>query len=294
MNQPTTPDAAIPSQAADWLVSSQLWQVVALTPALGDLTIPVTGTLRIGRSDSNDVVLATPQVSRQHAQLTLDNHQLYVQDLGSANGTFVNGKRLSGEPTALQVGDELGFADLVFVIDTDISDDFEADKVLDNIVSALTHAHPTTTVGEAPTTEPASEGVTTQQIEAPVAKPTNNAPVSAPVSVPVSSNRVIETTTEGGASITASSHTVASEPMPTRQTYAAKDIANTSVTATPVAAEPVVTSPPSPMPSEAATHSVAPSASAPSTPNAAKKSNSALIAIIVIAIIAVMVASMLL
>jgi lysophospholipase L1-like esterase len=55
----------------------------------------------------NDVVINDPQVSRRHASLTWDGSHFIIQDLGSANGTFVNGVRIS-EPHTLKDGDLLG------------------------------------------------------------------------------------------------------------------------------------------------------------------------------------------
>lgn len=92
------------------------WQLTALSPELGDLSIPVGTSLRVGRQDSNDIVLASPRVSRQHAKLNRIGDNLYVQDLGSANGTFVNGERITKEAVKLQAGDELAFDSLAFVV----------------------------------------------------------------------------------------------------------------------------------------------------------------------------------
>lgn len=49
-----------------------------------------TARIRIGRHHEQDVVLDDPEVSRQHALLRRDGEQYVVEDLGTANGTFVN------------------------------------------------------------------------------------------------------------------------------------------------------------------------------------------------------------
>ena len=60
----------------------------------------------IGRSSTADLALSDPFLSRQHARLVLDDETLTVEDLGSRNGTFVNGVKLE-QPTLLAPGDEI-------------------------------------------------------------------------------------------------------------------------------------------------------------------------------------------
>lgn len=93
------------------------WRLKALTEALGDLTLTVTDSLSVGRGSDNDVVLGSKQVSRNHAVLSVLDGQLYVKDLDSSNGTFVNDQRLEGnKSTPLQVEDTLGFASFRFQV----------------------------------------------------------------------------------------------------------------------------------------------------------------------------------
>lgn len=109
------------------------WQLIGLSPALADLTIDIDKSLSIGRSDSNDLVLATSQISRQHAKINRIGEQLYVQDLGSSNGTFINGERISTEAHALQATDELAFADLVFLVVNAPVDALDGASFLDSL-----------------------------------------------------------------------------------------------------------------------------------------------------------------
>jgi pSer/pThr/pTyr-binding forkhead associated (FHA) protein len=51
-------------------------------------------TLRLGRAPANDIVMDDPSVSSQHAAVKLEQGRLWVQDLASHNGTFVNGHKL--------------------------------------------------------------------------------------------------------------------------------------------------------------------------------------------------------
>lgn len=61
----------------------------------------------IGRSHDADLELSDPDVSRRHARLDLARGVLYVADLGSRNGTFLNGKALPDGSIELRPGDEL-------------------------------------------------------------------------------------------------------------------------------------------------------------------------------------------
>ena len=121
------------------------WQLIGLSPALADLTIDIDKSLSIGRSDSNDLVLATSQISRQHAKINRIGEQLYVQDLGSSNGTFINGERISTDAHALQATDELAFADLVFLVVNAPVDALDDDSFL-NSLQDIENFTPTTDI----------------------------------------------------------------------------------------------------------------------------------------------------
>jgi len=89
------------------------WILSAETGPLAGLSFGVTDTLLLGRALDCDVALVSQAVSRHHAKLCLDNGELSVEDLGSANGTVVNGKKISGD-FPLHNEDELRFHDIVF------------------------------------------------------------------------------------------------------------------------------------------------------------------------------------
>lgn len=65
--------------------------------------------LTIGRSEECDIVLPDRQVSRYHAQITWRGDHYHVEDLGSKNGTHVNGQEVTG-PVELNDGDEIQIA----------------------------------------------------------------------------------------------------------------------------------------------------------------------------------------
>lgn len=68
--------------------------------------LPLTGKTTIGRRRSNDLVLSDNTVSGQHCIILTEGDDIYIQDLDSTNGTFLNGKRIH-EKTVLQRGDKL-------------------------------------------------------------------------------------------------------------------------------------------------------------------------------------------
>ena len=66
----------------------------------------LTGQLIVGRDPSCDIVLDDPSVSRRHARVFLAEGRVYLEDLGSQNGTMVNGAAIH-MPCQLRSGDEL-------------------------------------------------------------------------------------------------------------------------------------------------------------------------------------------
>jgi hypothetical protein len=74
-------------------------------PAYGVYTID--GSLNVGRSDDSELFLVDPSVSRRHAVIDVDSGSPIVHDLGSTNGTFVNGERV--ETRRLAPGDLVTF-----------------------------------------------------------------------------------------------------------------------------------------------------------------------------------------
>lgn len=71
----------------------------------------------IGRALECDLRIPTGDVSREHCEITHDDVIVHVRDMSSANGTFVNGKRVS--EAQLRAGDKLSVGPVVFVIQID-------------------------------------------------------------------------------------------------------------------------------------------------------------------------------
>ena len=95
--------------------------VASSTPILRLASGPLTGkvveietTLRLGRHPFNELSLGDPGVSRYHCWILVREGKASVEDLASANGTFVNGKRLKLRQP-LQTGDRLRVGSTEFV-----------------------------------------------------------------------------------------------------------------------------------------------------------------------------------
>lgn len=75
------------------------------------------GSTVIGRGDQANLRLPDVGISRRHARLDFDGGQVVLTDLGSTNGTMVNGQRVSA--VALNPGDmvQLGTTTLTFRVD---------------------------------------------------------------------------------------------------------------------------------------------------------------------------------
>ena len=70
----------------------------------------------LGRSSDADLQLVDGKVSRQHCRFTIGGGGLEVEDLGSHNGTYVNGERLTAA-RVLAAGDEVAVGDSLFLVD---------------------------------------------------------------------------------------------------------------------------------------------------------------------------------
>lgn len=76
------------------------------------IEIPDGKTILVGRAVTSDLAVYDPTVSRKHAQLTATGGSLVVKDLGSSNGTFVNGNRIA--EATVSSGDSITFGKIEF------------------------------------------------------------------------------------------------------------------------------------------------------------------------------------
>jgi len=216
--------------------ASTTWQLNALTEALGDLTLTVSDSLSIGRGSDNDVVLGSKQVSRNHAVLSVLDGQLYVKDLDSSNGTFINEQRIAGnESSHLKANDTLGFASFSFQVQestapvTTSESETLAPMTTEEPVADTHENANTATVLETPASEPVTEEQIVEESvleEDPIKEQTINEPV------------IKETGIEE--MLPATDDTVPVEPL---SVDAGSDMTEDSVTSTHETVEPVVEEP---------------------------------------------------
>ena len=72
----------------------------------GEFPLRMNREIIIGRSSDLDMVLVEDMVSRRHAKISSTENEVYIQDLGSTNGTFVNGEKIAGR-ALLHEGDRI-------------------------------------------------------------------------------------------------------------------------------------------------------------------------------------------
>ena len=96
-------EALAPPQADEWWLHADREESI----------YKVTGRLDAGRGDDNEILLLDDHISRKHARFLLLDGVVWLRDLRSANGTFVNGNRLNGG-CRLYHGDEIRFDNLHF------------------------------------------------------------------------------------------------------------------------------------------------------------------------------------
>jgi pSer/pThr/pTyr-binding forkhead associated (FHA) protein len=89
----------------------------ANTPYLRDLAkqdhFLEQAVTHLGRAVENEIVIVSKRASREHAHIRRDGRRVFLDDLGSTNGTFVNGERVLGS-MQLRDGDEISIGEITF------------------------------------------------------------------------------------------------------------------------------------------------------------------------------------
>ena len=93
------------------------WKLQAITGEFTGQEINVERDMLVGRHQDAEILLQSTDISRKHAALLFRDDHIWVKDLNSTNGTFVNGERVEQEQEIeLHDGDMLQFASFMFMI----------------------------------------------------------------------------------------------------------------------------------------------------------------------------------
>jgi pSer/pThr/pTyr-binding forkhead associated (FHA) protein len=88
----------------------------------------------IGREANNDITINDPEVSRRHARLFVQGGNMILEDLGSTNGTSVNGQRLTG-PYVLRAGEIITLGEKITLLFESVANDANATMASSRISS---------------------------------------------------------------------------------------------------------------------------------------------------------------
>ncbi|OTG91669.1 FHA domain-containing protein [Acinetobacter sp. ANC 3832] len=91
------------------------WKLQAITDEISGQEITIDRDMLVGRHQDADIVLQSAEISRRHAAFLLKENALWVQDLKSSNGTYVNDIRIDQEKL-LKDEDIVQFASLKFTV----------------------------------------------------------------------------------------------------------------------------------------------------------------------------------
>jgi len=102
----------------------------------GEFPIAPEKQIVVGRSSDLDMVLVEDMVSRKHARIAMQGEQIWIEDLGSTNGTFVNGEKI--QRTRLKEGDRvlIGTSILKVISGDAPRDATEAKRDLENVAQS--------------------------------------------------------------------------------------------------------------------------------------------------------------
>jgi hypothetical protein len=113
----------------------------------GEFPIVTGKEILIGRSSDLDMVLVEDMVSRKHARIQTQGDQIWIEDLGSTNGTFVNGEKI--KRARLKEGDRvlIGTSILKVIAGDAPKDATEAKKELENVAQRKNNSQQRTMSG---------------------------------------------------------------------------------------------------------------------------------------------------
>lgn len=139
------------------------------------VTFPLEGEqLTIGRDATNGVAINDAEVSRKHARLMFQGGKYVLEDLGSTNGTFVNGQRLAG-PVVLKPGDVVSLGEQIVLMYDAIAADAGATVAVSR--KAVQQSAPPAYSSPAPSYSPPPPAAAAPYSAPPAAKKSNMMPI---------------------------------------------------------------------------------------------------------------------
>ena len=132
---------------------------IAREGALAGQRFELEGARTIGREGA-DITIEDDQVSRTHARVSVAGDTVTIEDLGSTNGTFVNGEKIEGAAT-LAPGDTVRIGTTTFALEAEAQAEPEPEPEPERAPAipepAVTVAHEAAPAAPAPATPPAPE-----------------------------------------------------------------------------------------------------------------------------------------
>lgn len=145
------------------------WKLQAITGEFTGQELNIERDMLVGRHQDADILLQSADISRRHAALLLKDQQLWVQDLNSSNGTFINDARIEQE-TELHDGDILQFASFVFSVLAPAAET-ELPEIEAEPVTANTHDQGMPSIAERAVETPITRDGMPQQVAIPKPAP---------------------------------------------------------------------------------------------------------------------------
>jgi len=109
--------------------------VVRKGPQPGKVFPLSSQNMSIGRDPMSDITVIDPEVSRYHAQLLQTEEGFQIQDMGSTNGTFIDGEHLGGQPAILTPGQTVQLGSSVVLV-------FEAVPEEEDVLATVADSSP--------------------------------------------------------------------------------------------------------------------------------------------------------
>lgn len=117
-------------------MASQFQLIMRSGPTPGAAFALEGDQLTIGRDSTNEIVINDAEISRRHARLTFQGGKYVLEDLGSTNGTFVNGQRLAG-PRVLKTGEVISFGEQIVLVFEAVNSDPGATMISPRAAAAI-------------------------------------------------------------------------------------------------------------------------------------------------------------